>query len=485
MQSIAVALGADRRLVNSPTFVLIQEYEATLPIFHCDTYRLRNVEEFLDLGIDEIFQSHGVCLIEWADRVAGVLPPDHLRIDIDITGPTVAAISASKPAVQNPQRSSCWPERRSKRCNCCSYNFLARLGNVRRTHHTSAMRSDTPLPFLTAELPGTGGRLKQRPEDFFVEEIPAYDPCGEGEHLFLWIEKTDVAADELLRHIARTLGISPRDVGTAGLKDRRAVTRQFVSVPAGCEAGVGRIETDRIHVLRSLRHRNKLRTGHLRGNRFSILVRDLDSDAAARAAPIAEAISRLGFPNYYGEQRFGREEETLRVGLDLLHGTCGPQSISPARRRFLLRMSLSAVQSALFNAVLAERLRDGLFGTVLPGDVMQVVASGGQFVAIDAAAEQPRFDSRQTSLTGPIFGPRMTAPQHEPAAREGRILSAWGLSPEDFTRFAKLTSGTRRPLVVWPDELRFEGESEGLRFEFRLPSGVYATTLLREFMKSE
>ncbi|HUE16698.1 MAG TPA: tRNA (adenosine(37)-N6)-threonylcarbamoyltransferase complex ATPase subunit type 1 TsaE [Planctomycetaceae bacterium] len=88
VQSIAVALGADRRLVNSPTFVLIQEYEAVLPVYHCDTYRLRNVEEFLDLGIDEIFQSHGVCLIEWADRVAGVLPPDHLRIDIDVTGPT-------------------------------------------------------------------------------------------------------------------------------------------------------------------------------------------------------------------------------------------------------------------------------------------------------------------------------------------------------------------------------------------------------------
>jgi tRNA threonylcarbamoyladenosine biosynthesis protein TsaE len=88
VQSIAVALGADRRLVNSPTFVLIQEYEAALPVYHCDTYRLRNVEEFLDLGIDEIFESHGVCLIEWADRVAGVLPPDHLRIDIDVTGPT-------------------------------------------------------------------------------------------------------------------------------------------------------------------------------------------------------------------------------------------------------------------------------------------------------------------------------------------------------------------------------------------------------------
>lgn len=88
VQSIATSLGADRRLVNSPTFVLIQEYEASPPIFHCDTYRLRNVEEFLDLGIDEVFNSPDVCLIEWADRVASVLPPDNLRIDIDVTGPT-------------------------------------------------------------------------------------------------------------------------------------------------------------------------------------------------------------------------------------------------------------------------------------------------------------------------------------------------------------------------------------------------------------
>ena len=88
VQSIAVALGADRRFVNSPTFILIQEYEASLPIYHCDTYRLRNVEEFLDLGIDEILQSGGVCLIEWADRVAEVLPSDHLRIEIDVTGAT-------------------------------------------------------------------------------------------------------------------------------------------------------------------------------------------------------------------------------------------------------------------------------------------------------------------------------------------------------------------------------------------------------------
>jgi tRNA threonylcarbamoyladenosine biosynthesis protein TsaE len=87
-RSIAVALGADERLVNSPTFILIQEYEASLPIYHCDAYRLKNVKEFLELGVDEIFQSPGVCLIEWAERVAAVLPPDHLRIEIEFAGPT-------------------------------------------------------------------------------------------------------------------------------------------------------------------------------------------------------------------------------------------------------------------------------------------------------------------------------------------------------------------------------------------------------------
>src|ERR1700680_3393303 len=93
----------------------------------------------------------------------------------------------------------------------------------------------TPLPFLTAELPGIGGRLKERVDDFIVEEIPGYEPCGEGDHLFLWVEKTGVAAEEFLRHSARALAVSPRVIGMAGLKDRRAITRQYVAVPAACE----------------------------------------------------------------------------------------------------------------------------------------------------------------------------------------------------------------------------------------------------------
>ncbi|MFO1096230.1 MAG: tRNA pseudouridine(13) synthase TruD, partial [Planctomycetaceae bacterium] len=133
-------------------------------------------------------------------------------------------------------------------------------------------------PFLTADLPGIGGLLKQSPDDFVVEEIPAYVPSGEGEHLFLWVEKRDLSAEQLHARISRVLQISRNDVGIAGLKDRRAVTRQFVSVPAKSAARIADIDCPELRVLSATPHRNKLRTGHLRGNRFEILVRDVCPD---------------------------------------------------------------------------------------------------------------------------------------------------------------------------------------------------------------
>jgi tRNA pseudouridine13 synthase len=340
------------------------------------------------------------------------------------------------------------------------------------------------LPFLTADLPGTGGTLKQEPEDFVVEEIPAYEPCGEGEHLFLWVEKQDVSGEELLRHVARRLAIPSGDVGMAGIKDRRAITRQWISVPARCEPLAAQIETERIRVLRAARHGNKLRTGHLHGNRFSICVRDVTESAADRAERIAEIVARLGFPNYFGPQRFGDQGQTLQLGLDLLSGKVSPRSIPAARRRFLLRMALSAAQSALFNSVLAARLKEVRLHTVLAGDVMQVATSGGQFVVDDQAAEQRRFDARETVVTGPIFGPNMRAPQENAGECELAVLAEWNLSVADFSRFPKLTSGTRRPLIAWPGNLAIRTADTALRIDFELGSGCYATSLLREFMKS-
>lgn len=339
------------------------------------------------------------------------------------------------------------------------------------------------VPFLTAELPGIGGVLKRSPDDFVVEEIPAYEPCGEGEHLFLWIEKRDLSAEQMHWLIARGLGIAKNDVGIAGLKDRRAVTRQFVSVPAKCEPLIGDLDSPDLRILSATRHRNKLRTGHLRGNRFEITVRDAAADALRRAEAIADVIRDRGFPNYYGEQRFGIDDETVTLGFDLLAGRKRPRDIPAKRRRFLLRLALSAVQSRLFNDVLAERIAEGRLHRIETGEVMQVVASGGCFVAEDVAKEQARFDARETVVTGPMFGVKMKPPAGAPLQREQAILARHEITTAMLAEYRKLIPGARRACVIWPDGLEIEAVPKGLKLRFALPSGVYATVLLRELMK--
>src|SRR5205807_3348057 len=144
------------------------------------------------------------------------------------------------------------------------------------------------------------GRIKAQPEDFEVEEIPAYEPCGEGEFLYLWVQKRGMGAEYFVRQLAKRLQIPPDEVGTAGMKDRHAVTRQWVSVPASCEPRLAGLEGDGIRVLQTSRHGNKLRPGHLHGNRFRILVRDVEPEAAARLPALVEALRQGGLPNFYG-----------------------------------------------------------------------------------------------------------------------------------------------------------------------------------------
>lgn len=340
-------------------------------------------------------------------------------------------------------------------------------------------------PCLTADLPGIGGVIKQEPGDFEVEEIPAYEPCGRGEHLFLWIEKRDTGAEELVRHLARMLDVSASEIGTAGLKDRRAVTRQYVSVPAECVDRIGDVDTGHIRVLDWDFHANKLRRGHLRGNRFSILVRDVEDDALSRAEAVRDELARSGFPNYFGTQRFGDNGETLAIGLDLLRGNKTAGDLPRGRRRFLQRLALSAAQSALFNRTLAVRMTDGLLHRVLPGDVMQVRASGGLFNAEELPAEQQRFDERETVATGPMFGVKMRHATGEAGTRERCVLETAELTIDNFREFKRLIPGVRRPYLVYVDDLTIDPEPEGLRFRFTLPPGAYATVLLHEFCKAD
>jgi tRNA pseudouridine13 synthase len=336
-------------------------------------------------------------------------------------------------------------------------------------------------PLLTADLPGVGGRIKVEPEDFEVEEIPAYQPSGEGEFLYLWIEKRDLGAEYFERQVARRLDIPTGEVGTAGLKDRRAVTRQMVSVPASAEPRLAQLDGDGIRVLTIGRHSNKLRAGHLHGNRFRILIRDARADDATVAA-ILTRLREDGLPNYYGVQRFGRDAETLHLGMALLRGEKTPR---PVRNPFLKKLALSAAQSALFNHYLGRRLHDGLLRTVLAGDVMAKVPFGGMFVANDVVAEQRRFDAREIVTAGPIFGRKTFAAADEAARREAETLAEFGLPRESFAGFGKLVQGTRRHNLIYLDDVAAAPEPGGLRVSFTLPAGSYATVLLRELMKEE
>jgi tRNA pseudouridine13 synthase len=345
-----------------------------------------------------------------------------------------------------------------------------------------------PPPLLTADLPGLGGRIKVVPEDFEVEEVPAYPPSGEGDFLFLWIEKRDMGAEYFARQVAKRLSIPPAEIGTAGLKDRRAVTRQMVSVPADCADRVAALDGDGIRVLSVGRHGNKLKPGHLHGNRFRILIRDADPTAPARLEPILQRLGTYGLPNFYGPQRFGRAGETGLLGLSLLRnepppvlGGRKPNLRSP----FLRKLALSAAQSALFNHCLAIRLTDGLMRRVLPGDVMAKWPFGGLFVAEDVVREQERFDQRETVHAGPMFGRKTFAAASEVAAREEAVLADAGLARSSFNGFGKLMMGTRRHNLIYLEDLASTVEPDGVRLTFTLPAGSYATVLLREVMKTE
>jgi len=401
------------------------------------------------------------------------------------------------------------------------------------------------LPFLTAELPGTGGVIKRQADDFVVEEIPLYRPSGTGTHLYLQIEKRGLTTEQAVEAVARAAGVRRRDIGYAGLKDARAVARQTLSVEHVEPDRLRKLAVPGLRILALDRHTNKLKLGHLAGNRFAVRVREAVSDAARRAEPVVEVLTHRGVPNYFGPQRFGLRGDNGCIGLAALRGDydeaialmlgrpneADGEPILSARRHFEAgdyraaadawprvfrdrrraclamgsnrgktrrvwrsldwhsrRMYLSALQSALFNQVVARRL--GGIDRVLVGDLAQKHANRAVFRVEDAETEQPRCAAFEISATGPLFGRRMTVPEGEPAAIEAAVLDEAGLSTELLSdQASERIDGARRSLRVVAGEVELEtGQDQhgpwlGLRFT--LPPGAYATTLLREVCKHD
>ena len=341
---------------------------------------------------------------------------------------------------------------------------------------TSTRKDEFGLIYLTRDLPGTGGRIKERVEDFIVEEIPLYQFSDHGDFTFLLIEKTNLSTLDLVNVIRKHFDLEDHEVGVAGWKDKRAITRQWISLPLQktSKERLAPLADKGIKILEQRRHSNKLRTGHLLGNRFSVLIRQPDPQALERASAIIQSLQKLGLPNFYGVQRFGAGGDNPQKGLALLQGKYRLPSV---RQRKLL---ISACSSLLFNLTLKDRMERDLFARLLPGDIAKKHDTGGLFLVSDTAKEQPRADRLEISATGPIWGKKMRRAGEEAAALEERILTSQGLTPDVFHK----EPGSRRSLRVVLRELTMRTESEGLRLEFFLPKGSYATVLLDEIMKT-
>ena len=346
------------------------------------------------------------------------------------------------------------------------------------------------MQLLTRDLPGTGGLHKATPDDFVVDELPAYAPSGEGTHTFVRIEKRGLTTAEAIARLCRVLAVSPRDAGAAGQKDRQALTRQWISLPDVDPARALAAAAEGVRVLEAARHGHKLRTGHLAGNRFTLTLRGVGPDGLARARAIIDRLVENGLANYFGEQRFGARGDNAARGKRLLSTEKGPR-VSPNERRMLV----SAYQAELFNRYLDGRITDSLVDNALAGDILKKSDTGGLFFVDDTPAAladaAARLAARAVVVTGPMFGHKvMSPPPGTPsAAREDALLAAEGIDHAAFKVLGKLAEGTRRPLVVPVAQAEVRAadsadDNDALVLSFVLPPGAYATVLLAEVTKN-
>jgi tRNA pseudouridine13 synthase len=316
-------------------------------------------------------------------------------------------------------------------------------------------------------------RLRAEAADFRVEEVLGFEPSGTGEHAFLLIEKIDANTEWVARQLAAAVGVAPMAVGYAGLKDRHAVTRQTftVQLPGRVDPDWSALSIPGVSVLAATRHNRKLKRGAHRGNRFRIRLREVHGDRGAVQSRLATIVER-GVPNYFGEQRFGRDGQNVALAQALFAGRRMPR---PQRS-----IALSAARSALFNAVLAARVADASWDRALEGEVWML---GGSHAIFGPEVWNDDLARRLAALdihpTGPMWGrgePRSTGAVRaiELAAIEGLAELARGLEQAGLEQ-------ERRALRLAVGDLVHEWEGDGsLVLDFHLAPGSFATTMLRE-----
>ena len=366
-------------------------------------------------------------------------------------------------------------------------------GNKAATLPAGSYTVDELLPLLldppriTNQIPGIGGHIRARPEDFQVEEIPAYAADGQtNAHALVPLRKRDCTTQDAARWIADHLGISRTDIGIAGLKDRNAVTAQWISVPWSKVPALPSFHHPQVQLGTPLPHGNKLRRGHLRGNRFDIVVRGCHLDVDVAATRVADKLTYLrahgGMANRFGEQRFARDGGNVAKGLAALGGRRRPR-----RGDFLI----SVGQAVLFNVYLDVRREAGVAAQVVEGDILKKTTTGGLFICDDAILDEARRRSGEVVITGPIFGSRMMSPPAGTRAHEleQRTLARMAVTQHAVRALGRAAPGTRRATHLTTEVAVTSAAADpahnlgqGLRLRFSLPAGSYATVLLHELL---
>jgi tRNA pseudouridine13 synthase len=338
---------------------------------------------------------------------------------------------------------------------------------------------DMPPDWARAYGPVTASaRIRSVPEDFRVEEVLGFAADGEGPHVMLTVEKRGANTHWVAGQLARHAGIPPREVGYAGLKDRHAVTVQSftLNLDRKPEPDWNALPTDEFKVLKAERHRRKLKTGSLAGNRFRLVLRELSGPVSV-LLPKLEAIKSRGAPNYFGEQRFGRGAANIQKAEAALSGRLRIHD------RRLFSLLLSTARSLIFNDLLSARVEAGTWDRVLAGEVLMLDGSHSVFRAVEGDAELPaRLQNGDVHPTGPLWG------RGEPLT-SGDVQA---LEADVAARHPALTKGlakvgvdmARRSLRLPVRDFAWQTEGEALILEFFLPAGAYATTVLRELVQT-
>lgn len=319
-------------------------------------------------------------------------------------------------------------------------------------------------------------QLKASAEDFQVEEVLDIALTGEGEHLWLWVEKRYLNTEEVAKRIARTIQIPLRQVSYAGLKDKLALTRQWFSIhlPGKADPDLSSLESDELHIIKTIRHQRKLQRGTHSANGFIIRLTQLEADQQALTTRLS-LIAGQGVPNYFGLQRFGFDGANIVQALEW-----AVKQQYPEQRNMRSRL-LSSARSYLFNKVLAERVTSGSWNCLMQGDILSFTESKSFFPVEQLATNDARLAELDIHPTGPLWGEGELAASAEALALEQKVLTQFS-SLTQWLAIAKLRQ-ERRILRLPVKQLTWHySEPTVLQLAFTLPAGCFATAVVRELV---